>query len=205
MTAAPLLWHWLRLGGAVLGTGVAVKLMDDHLDGEDDRAAGVVTWAQQLGPGALPYALSSFAVAALLRVDAAVALFLGAYATGMGHDLGTTMPTGITGRWESALAFGAAIFGAGLPLALGAFALMAFIQCVDDIADLTVDRKTGARNAVIIFGAVETRLVAAGALLIAVACAPQLVVAVCGGLAVIEGIFAFVARSPHGCQTGGLS
>jgi len=188
-----------------LGTGVAVKLMDDHLDGEDDGRAGIVTWAQQLGPGALPYALSSFAVASLLRVDAAVALFLGAYATGMGHDLGATMPTGLTGRFESIIAFAIAAFGTGLPLAVGAFALMAFIQCIDDIADLSVDRKAGARNVVIAWGAVETRFVAAGALFIAVGSAPQLAVAVFGGLAVIEGIFAYLAESPHGCRRGGPS
>lgn len=189
--------QWARLGGAVLGVGVAVKLMDDHLDADIDRSAGLTTLARRLGPGTLPYALSFLVIGTMLHVEASAALFLGAYAVGMAHEFGANMPTGLPGWMESALAFVIAGVGTGIPLALGAVSLMVFVQCVDDFVDVDEDRTVGAGNVVRDLGAVESYLLAGASLLIAVSLAPKLALAVFVAMAVLDAIFRGLARDTY--------
>lgn len=184
-----MLFPWLKLFGGVLGTGIAVKLMDDHLDGDWDRISETETTRDVLGPGAVPYAMVALTVAAWIRFDVTVALFFSAYGAGMVHEWGERMPTKLPAWLESSLAFAGAVVGAGLALAGGALCLMIFVQCVDDIVDATIDRRSGARNFVHTLGLVETYLLAGSTLLFALSLAPALSVAVFVALAIIDELF----------------
>lgn len=178
-----------RLPASVLAAGVAIKLMDDFLDGAGDRRAGTVTVAARIGAGVLPYCLLALTVALLLEPQVTGALFLGAYAIGMAHDLDRRLPTGLKGWQESLLAAGIAVVGAGWAMATAAIASMLFVQCVDDMADAPGDHVRGQANLVNALGRVETTFVAMASLIVAAGLAPSLTTAVIVAVTVIEWLF----------------
>lgn len=180
---------WLRSPASIVAAGVAVKLMDDYLDAAGDRRTRTVRWAARIGAGTLPYSLFALTVALLLDTKVAAALFLGAYAIGMAHDLGRTMPTGLKGWQESVVAAIAAVLGTGWTLAATAFAAMIFVQCLDDMEDTEEDLVRGQHNFVHALGSVETALLAVASFIVAVSFAPQLTLAIVVSVAVIEGLF----------------
>lgn len=192
--AAPSFWSWVQLAGAVAATGAAVKLMDDQLDRAADGMASKRSSAVVLGAGAVPYALLSLLLGALLRADAAAGLFFAAYATGMADDGRRTLPTGLPAWAESVGALTLAGIVAGVVTAGAALALIVLIQCVDDIIDTEADAAAGVRNFVRDLGPIETRLVALGCLFIAVSLSPPLSLAVFVAMAFLDGLFAKLTR-----------
>lgn len=176
----------VRLPASVLAAGVAIKLMDDFLDGAGDRRAGTVTVAARIGAGVLPYCLLALTVALLVEPRVAGALFLGAYAIGMAHDLDRRLPTGLRGWQESLLAAGISVIGAGWAVATAGVATMLFVQCVDDLADSEDDRVRSQANLAHALGPVETAFVATASAIVAVGLAPSLTVSVIVAVPVIE-------------------
>lgn len=116
-------------------TGVAVKLMDDHLDREKDRSAGLINWSERLGRAALPYALTALLIATALDPRAAISFFFASYALGMGRDLGERLPTVLKGYQEIALALLIGIGLAGVRSMALALTLMGAVQFTDDLLD----------------------------------------------------------------------
>ncbi|EKP93927.1 hypothetical protein [Thermaerobacter subterraneus] len=121
---------------AVLLVGVAVKLMDDVLDREEDAWTGRPNAAARLGPAATAYALAALAAAAALSLRDALLLFWASYAWGMAHGSGTRLPLGLRAWQETALTVALSVAAAGLPDTLAALALVGSVQLVDDWIDL---------------------------------------------------------------------
>ena len=129
---------WARVAGVVL-VALAVKLMDDVLDRDDDAAAGRPNWAERIGPGATAYALAALAGAAALSIRDALSLFWASYVWGMAHGASPRLPLGLAAWQESALALAASVVATGLVDTLGALALVGSIQLLDDWWDLRRD------------------------------------------------------------------
>lgn len=172
---------------AVVAAGVAIKLMDDDLDREDDRLAGKATVAAALGPGTGAYALAALAVAMLLDARVAGPLFLSAYAVGMAHAPGQRLPTGLAAWHESILAAGAGMLLAGVRPMMVSVAAMVFVQCADDLLDRAEDRRSARPSLITRLGPVETGLLGAAALLVGVSLAPGLMTAVIVAAVLVDG------------------
>ncbi|QIA27020.1 hypothetical protein DYI95_005360 [Thermaerobacter sp. PB12/4term] len=125
---------------AVLLVGVAVKLMDDVLDREEDAWTGRPNAAARLGPAATAYALAALAAAAALSLRDALLLFWASYAWGMAHGSGTRLPLGLRAWQETAATVALSVAAAGLPDTLAALALVGSVQLVDDWIDLRRER-----------------------------------------------------------------
>jgi hypothetical protein len=123
-------------------TALAVKLMDDALDLERDRAAGRRNWALALEGGAASYALAIFALAAALDGRTAAALLLAAFGVGMGTG-GERLPLGLRAWHESALALLLALLLCGWRLAAAATLASLCAQALDDLLDGHARRGTG--------------------------------------------------------------
>jgi len=167
---------WSSLIVELLGifmAGLTIKMMDDWLDVEYDQCVGKHTLAIQLGRACLPYTLLCMGIAMALAPEVALALFLTAYAVGMGHDLREKMPTHLPGWVESLFVMGIAIWCSGLALAGWALFVMVTIQVLDDIMDLQQDRRSGQNNLANRFGLVEVTLAMFISLLAAVLIAPM--------------------------------
>lgn len=152
---------WPSLIVEILGivlAGLTIKLMDDYLDIEYDRSVGRHTLSVRLGRACLPYGLVLFGVAMVIAPQMVIALFLASYAIGMGHDLLEVMPTRLPGWLESIFALGLSILLAGPLLAAWAVFVMMMIQLLDDLMDVTYDRRSGQTNWAIRAGVVEATL-----------------------------------------------
>lgn len=123
----------LRQGGAVILSGVAIKVLDDYLDRrdwEDDRAAPA-------------YALLALSAGVALAPGLASSLFLAAYAVGMLMDLDQRYPTGLAGWQEILIVVLGGLLLTGWREMLGSLALMVAVQSGDDLLDWTTDRTHG--------------------------------------------------------------
>ncbi|PZN08712.1 MAG: hypothetical protein DIU69_09680 [Bacillota bacterium] len=133
---------------AVALVAVALRLLDDVVDREVDRATGRPNWAEGLGAAATAYALAALATAAALSARDTLSLFWAGYAWGMAHDGTARLPLGLTARQETALALVLSLATVGLAHTLGAVALVGSIQLLDDWLDLRTDRELVAPGAV---------------------------------------------------------
>lgn len=132
---------------AVALVAVTLRLLDDVVDREADRATGRPNWAEVLGPATTAYALAALAAAAALSTRDALSLFWAGYAWGMAHDGPARLPLGLTARQETVLAVGLSLATVGLADTLGALALVGSIQLLDDWLDLRADRQLAAPGA----------------------------------------------------------
>lgn len=150
---------------AILCAGMAIRLMDDVVDRASDKSIGLVTSVDQLADTALVYALAALATGAFLAPALVGALFLAAYAVGMGGDLKRRLPSGLSGYQESVLVIAIGIAGAGVWIMSWAVAVMVALQAIDDLRDLTIDGRTGSRNMCQVLGQGEVILLGLLALL----------------------------------------
>ncbi len=187
-------WPLVRLAGAVIAAGLAIKLMDDYLDREFDALVGRRTVAAWLGPGTVAYALAALAVATLLEAQAAGTLFLASYAVGMAHEPGRRLPTGLTAWQESLLAAVLGLVLGGFAAMCSATAAMFFVQCADDFRDAASDRMAGGQTLASRLGRVETGMLAVAALLVALAINPLLAIVVAAGAALVDALLRWAAR-----------
>lgn len=188
-----------RAAAAVFLTGLAVKLMDDFLDLRTDLQAGIPSAGERLGEATLPYALLLLALGALMDVRVAVPLFTASYAVGMAFDLSRVLPSGLYGWQEALLAVGAGAAFAGPAQQLWALAVVAFVQCMDDIADVNKDAWSGNSNLVRRLGSGEVHMAAFAALSAAAALQPVHTVFVCVAVAAVEAVvWHFATYRPRG-------
>lgn len=158
----------LRETGAVALTALAVRWMDDVVDGEtlpDDDAVGC---------GADPviaravYSLLALALACALDRERAVTLFLCSYAVGMLGAGDARLPLGLSPRGESMAVLAVAFWAGGWALTAAALGTVLAIQVADDLDDVDDDARTGAANLACRLGAVEAA--GAGLVGLVVAC-----------------------------------
>jgi len=116
-------------------TGAVIKIMDDLLDQEVDRAQRKPNLVALVGNGVVPYAMLALMVAVVLRPTVAISLFCAAYAVGMGHDLRSTYPTRVQGWGEAAAVLVFSMMVAGFLVSTSAILLMLSIQIADNIVD----------------------------------------------------------------------
>ncbi|SIS98013.1 MULTISPECIES: hypothetical protein [Alicyclobacillus] len=162
---------WLdlvRLLGALLMAGLAVKWMDDVLDVDYDLCQGQRTLAARFGRAALPYAMAVMACAVALAEAPAIAAFLGAYAVGMFARPFERLPSQLPAWAETILALALCAAIVGWRGALWGASFMLAVDWLDDLVDRFRDLETGQWNAVIRFGLVEVLLAILGALAVAI-------------------------------------
>jgi len=152
---------------AVLLTGCVIKLMDDYLDQEFDIFRGKQSLARQLGLGTAAYALLIFAIAVSLNWQISVALFLGAYITGMVYNVRTKYLSGLSGWQEICIVLVLSWLLAGLHITCTSVFILLVIQIIDDWLDETNDAMTGQKNAMQILGSAEAGICALIFLLLA--------------------------------------
>lgn len=177
----------LRSMAAVFCVAFAVKLMDDFMDLRADIEMGVPSVASRLGESTLPYAMMLLALAALFDGKIAVPLFTASYAVGMAFDLNRMLPSGLYGWQEGAVAVAAGAILAGPLGQLWAFLAIAFVQCMDDIADSARDGMSGSANLVRRFGLGEVRMAALALFVLAAWINPFLTAVVVLAVACVEG------------------
>ncbi|MCF8566963.1 hypothetical protein LLE49_19775 [Alicyclobacillus tolerans] len=150
-------WHeWLFGFGALLCSGAAVKIMDDFLDSDFDRFRGRRTLAVKLGRAALPYGLVLAMLGAYFDLPLALAVFFGSYAVGMFSTWKLRLPTRLPSYVEIVLAVLLAVLTAGPALALWGLAMMAVVDWLDDLVDISADKAAGQDNIAMKIGIVET-------------------------------------------------
>lgn len=162
-------WHeclvWL---GCMLCMGAAVKLMDDALDADYDLYRGRRTLASQFGRATLPYALALGVVAAAIDLQVAIAVFFGSYAVGMFSTWRETLPTRVPAYVEVLAAVGLSVALIGWRMALWGIASMAVVDWIDDVMDLSGDKRSGQSNLAARIGLAETLMLTLVALCTAV-------------------------------------
>jgi len=130
----------MATGLAVFAVGVAVRLLDDLLDGRPGESLPGTASAPAV------YAAALVALGAGLAPGVAVSLFLSAYAVGMLADPAERLPPGAPAWVESLLAVGLAVALVGPLETAGSLLLMLGIQALDDGVDLPRDRAEGRRS-----------------------------------------------------------
>ncbi|WDL97299.1 hypothetical protein [Alicyclobacillus sp. ALC3] len=162
-------WHeWAVWLGCALLMGAAIKLMDDALDVNFDLERGRQTLAHQLGRATLPYALVLAVIAVDLDPALALSVFFGSYAVGMFTTWRDPLPSRLPSYVEIALALALSASLVGWRLALWGVAIMAVVDWLDDVMDLTGDSKSGQTNLAARIGFAETLLLTLVALCVAV-------------------------------------
>jgi 4-hydroxybenzoate polyprenyltransferase len=182
---------WLfsvRSLAALLCVAFAVKMMDDFMDLRHDVELGVPSIAARLGEATLPYAMLLLALAALFDGMASLPLFAASYAVGMAFDLSRPLPSGLYGWQEAALALVAGAILAGPLEQLWALCVVAFVQCMDDVADREHDWLAGTNNLVRRFGLGEVSMAALALFAVAAWLRPFLTAGVVVAVACAEGI-----------------
>lgn len=163
---------------AALGTGMAVKLMDDVLDSALDRMRGLRNLADRLGRAATPYALLALAVGMVFDSRLGLALFLAAYAIGMTARPFERLPSGLQ-AWHEMVVAAVLLFGvSGWRLGLQALLSLLAVQLWDDMWDRGEGLSPGPRAWVSRASRPATTLLAGGCLLGAVALGYALALAI---------------------------
>lgn len=164
----------LSMFGAILAGGFAVKMMDDALDVDYDICRGRRTLAAKLGKGALPYTLLAALIGTAWNVHLVIAIFLGSYAVGMTLRMSERLPTHLPAYLEIILAAMLSVLLVGWVLTVWAIAMMAVIDWLDDVVDVSTDALAGASNMVARIGFIETLILILCALCVAVFTNPLL-------------------------------
>lgn len=138
---------------SVLAIGIAVKLLDDCVDGEGRTLFG-------LAPvGATVYAVLAAVLGTALALPVATPLFAAAYATGMLHAPSERLPSGLPAWLEGALVLAGATAVAGIARTAQALLVIAALQAADDLIDFQRDAAAPGRNWAYRVGRVETALI----------------------------------------------
>jgi len=182
---------------ALFSIGLAIKLMDDHLDREEADGARLPL-AARLGRGVCAYTVLSYALAAWLKPSWAWTLFLASYACGMLGSGAWRLPSGLPGWLETVLAFALGVTAAGWREMASSTAFVMGVQLWDDVVDFARDRYLTRANLAQRWGRVEAALAGTALLFIALflAAAKTLL-----GLLVLPWVL-YVAAAPWGKERG---
>lgn len=138
--------EWINLlpsFGAILFTAVAVKWLDDFIDGE--------SYTESFRAGAA-YSLTAILLAAALEFSLTFALFAACYIIGMFNSLKMRLPSGLPSWAESVIALILAIIFSGFKQVCWALLIIISVQLIDDIMDYKLDQSQNRSNAVLYFG-----------------------------------------------------
>ncbi len=178
ITAAAAAWlplwapAFARAVAASLLCGIAVKLMDDSLDLEIDRACRRPNLSEFLGGSVTAYALACLALAAAFDTRLALGLFFSAYSLGMGLPGWKRLPSGLPGAVESLAGIALGAWAAGpRVMGLGLMSLAA-IQILDDLADRESDQIVYPKPWINFLGSAGCLLLAAALVLFSMALGP---------------------------------
>jgi len=175
---------------ATVFCAIAVKLVDDFLDKEQDNDSGCFNLTTQLGLNSVVYAALFLALAAGLNSKISMPLFLASYIVGMFNTLGHKLPSKLTGLQESILVGLLAILLFGWHRILFALTFITAIQLGDDCVDLRSDHFCGQSNLACRYGLVECFILALSALLLACWLDEEIFLPVlAGSMAVYAGFF----------------
>lgn len=152
--------------GSVILCAAAIKMADDFLDYDQDKASGSNNFTNILGKGLPIYAMLLLGLAINLNPSLCLALFLASYGIGMFHDLKQRFPSKLTGLQECALSFLLGIGICGWQTMIFAFAFTLAVQLIDDCIDARTDQLSGYRNFAHRLGFVESYMLAVLSLLI---------------------------------------
>jgi hypothetical protein len=130
-------------GLAVFLTALAVKALDDLLDGPERDAGEAGRTVGRGGPWLAAYIAAALVLAAGLAPAASVSLFCMAYAVGMLPSLGERLPSGLPSWAESLAALAVAVLVSGPLETLGSLLVIAGAQAFDDYWDAGEDRAAG--------------------------------------------------------------
>lgn len=159
----------------MLVIGIAVKLLDDCVDGEQRTLFGLAP------AGAAVYAVLAAVVGTALAPPVALPLFAAAYAMGMMQEPGERLPSGLPAWLEAAFVLAAAAAVAGAVRTAQALLVIATLQALDDLIDFQRDAATPRRNWAHRIGCVETALI--GLICLTLATAFGIALPVCAGAA----------------------
>lgn len=139
-------------------TGISIKMMDDYLDQELDKAQGKETLIQQLGNSTLPYGLLLLMIAMALDPSLAGSLFLSSYIVGMGKDGLHRLPSKLPSYTEMLIGLILGILFWGSPIMISSLIIILTIQLSDDLYDYYLERERSPRNWVQRLGKIEATL-----------------------------------------------
>lgn len=127
-----------RLLGLLL-VGLAIKLMDDFLDQEKDKASGQYNLYHILGKSILPYSLVIFSFGLYLNLVEGISFFAASYLLGMAHDYHLRLPSGLIAWQEGLIVFMFSTYLTDLKNSLSALLLILLLQFIDDLIDFKKD------------------------------------------------------------------
>ncbi len=127
-----------RLLGLLL-VGLAIKLMDDFLDQEKDKASGQYNLYHILGISILPYSLVIFSFGLYLNLVEGISFFAASYLLGMAHDYHLRLPSGLIAWQEGLIVFMFSTYLTDLKNSLSALLLILLLQFIDDLIDFKKD------------------------------------------------------------------
>ena len=160
-----------RLLGLLL-VGLVIKLMDDFLDQEKDKASGQYNLYHMLGKSIFPYSLVILSFGLYLNLSEGISLFAASYLIGMAHDYRSRLPIGLFAWQEGLIVFMISTYLTDLNNSLSALLLILLLQFIDDLIDFKKDseyfkanlfKKLGFFNSILIMGVI---------ILIAIICYP---------------------------------
>ncbi|QQE80975.1 hypothetical protein [Alicyclobacillus sp. SO9] len=160
--------EWIRPCVALFLMGLTVKLIDDGLDRDYDKARGHISIAVKLGRGLSAYTALTALVAAWMNLSIALAVFFGSYAAGMFKDWREPLPTRVPAWVEIVIVAILAVVMLNWQLAVWGIAMMSTIDWLDDVMDAARDEKTGQFNLANKFGLIEALILILIALSVAV-------------------------------------
>ncbi|MDK2855592.1 MAG: hypothetical protein PWQ41_1192 [Bacillota bacterium] len=176
---------------ALFATGLAIKLLDDHLDREETFFSRPVL-ATLLDRGTGAYSLLSYALAARLKPDWALTLFLASYGCGMLGDSPWRLPTRLPAYGETCLVFALGVLATDWQEMTSSAAFILGVQLIDDVLDLAQDRHALRPNLAAKWGRVESALAGIAFVLIGLLLDLRKIIL---GLAVLPAVL-YVARAP---------
>ncbi len=143
----------LNVIAATLLVGIAVRLLDDYIDRQQDELLGRATSWHYLQGAGLIYAMVALSLGIRLAPTWGAALFFAAYGIGMASDPNSMLPSHLSGGLEFLLASLLAIAVGGWSLALAALSLMLGIDIIDDCLDLAQESQVvSVRNWASLYG-----------------------------------------------------
>lgn len=152
---------------AVIFCAIAIKMADDFLDYDLDKASGNQNLGEILGPGLSIYAMLFLSLSVYINPPLCLSLFLASYCIGMFHDLKQRFPSGLTGLQESIVVNFIGFWLCGWRYMIFSIMFALAIQLIDDCIDAKKDTYCGYRNLAHRFGIIECCIFAVISLLLA--------------------------------------
>lgn len=161
-----------RAWGALCLVQLAIKLLDDYLDREEDVAHRFCL-ADAMGQGVLPYALLLYGVAARLSPEWVFTIFLSSYACGMLGSNDWLLPSGLLPWTEIVLALSLGLVLTNWEEMVSSFMLVLGVHLFDDVLDeKQQEHRVTIKNLAYRWGRVEVLLLGILCCLVALFLAP---------------------------------